>query len=194
MTISGASQCTETRELWGGAVEAQLPARMLDVSDMRPVPDHQEVWADTRTDQAIIFEIVEHDTSVPDGEAGRHMFEDAAVGNEAVASAIDSVASLGAQEVPGVPEASYRCLVRGRQTVRRGQQAADTCVLLAVLRLPHVGSDLLITLSTPSAPPPAAAGEAAAAAAAAGLGEAEQQELMVGMLRSLRVHSWELFG
>ncbi|KAG2430881.1 hypothetical protein HXX76_009855 [Chlamydomonas incerta] len=165
---------------------------MVDVSDLRPVPDHQEVWADTGVDQAIIFEIVEHDASVPDGEAGRHMFEDAAVGNEAVAAAVESVAPLGVQDVPGVSEASYRCVVRGRQTVRRGQQAADTCVLLAVLRLPHVGSDLLITLSTPSTPPPPV-GDAAVAAAAA-LGEGEQQELMAGVLRSLRVQSWELFG
>lgn len=28
------------------------------MSDMRPVPDHQEIWADTGVDQAVIFEIV----------------------------------------------------------------------------------------------------------------------------------------
>ncbi|PNW83396.1 hypothetical protein CHLRE_05g244850v5 [Chlamydomonas reinhardtii] len=191
MAISGSLQSTETRELWGGAVTCSLPARMLDVSDMRPVPDHQEIWADTGVDQAVIFEIVEHDAAVPDGEAGRHMFEDAAVGNEAVAAAVESVAALGVQDVPGVPEASYRCVVRGRQTMRRGQQAADTCVLLAVLRLPHVSSDLLITLSTPSAPQTPVAGAVVSAPA---LGEGEQQELMAAVLRSLRVQSWELFG
>lgn len=97
----------------------------------------------------------------------------------------------GVQDVPGVPEASYRCVVRGRQTMRRGQQAADTCVLLAVLRLPHVSSDLLITLSTPSAPQTPVAGAVVSAPA---LGEGEQQELMAAVLRSLRVQSWELFG
>jgi hypothetical protein len=28
---------------YGGAMQAQLPARFTDVSDVRPVPDHQEV-------------------------------------------------------------------------------------------------------------------------------------------------------
>jgi hypothetical protein len=44
-------------QLWGGAVLAQLPARFADVSDVREVPDHQEVWADAHTDQSVILEI-----------------------------------------------------------------------------------------------------------------------------------------
>lgn len=31
--------------------------RMVDVSDVRVIPDHQEVYLDTETDQALIFEI-----------------------------------------------------------------------------------------------------------------------------------------
>lgn len=30
-------------ELYGGAIIAQFPERFVDVSDFRPVPDHQEV-------------------------------------------------------------------------------------------------------------------------------------------------------
>lgn len=30
-------------ELYGGAIITQLPERFVDVSDFRPVPDHQEV-------------------------------------------------------------------------------------------------------------------------------------------------------
>jgi hypothetical protein len=30
-------------ELYGGAITAQFPERFVDVSDFRPVPDHQEV-------------------------------------------------------------------------------------------------------------------------------------------------------
>ncbi len=32
-----------TRALFGGAIEMNLPQRFVDVSDYRPVPDHQEV-------------------------------------------------------------------------------------------------------------------------------------------------------
>ena len=31
------------RALFGGTVEMSLPQRFVDVSDYRPVPDHQEV-------------------------------------------------------------------------------------------------------------------------------------------------------
>ena len=32
-----------TRALYGGAIELDIPQRFQDVSDFRPVPDHQEV-------------------------------------------------------------------------------------------------------------------------------------------------------
>ncbi len=32
----------ETRQLFGGAIDVQLPSRFQDVSDFRPVPNNQE--------------------------------------------------------------------------------------------------------------------------------------------------------
>lgn len=46
------------RELFGGAMQMAVPCSLQDVSDARPVPDHQEVWADGSTDQSVIVEIV----------------------------------------------------------------------------------------------------------------------------------------
>ena len=34
-----------TRALYGGAIEMDIPKRLEDVSDFRPVPDNQEVCA-----------------------------------------------------------------------------------------------------------------------------------------------------
>ena len=31
------------RDLFGGAMEIQMPGRLMDISEFRPVPDHQEV-------------------------------------------------------------------------------------------------------------------------------------------------------
>ncbi|PNH08418.1 putative ran guanine nucleotide release factor [Tetrabaena socialis] len=180
VTDTAAPAAPTERQLWDGAIVCELPGRLADMSDVRPVPDHQEVWADPELDQALIFEIVEHDASVLDADAGRHMFEDAAAGNEALASSIGAITTLeAAREVPGIPEVSYTCLVRGRQTVRRGQEANDTIMLLAVLRLPRLASDLLITLSTP--------------AAAQQAGE-ESEEVVRLVLRTLRVLEYGLFG
>jgi Ran-interacting Mog1 protein len=44
--------------LFGGAARVMLPARMEDVSDFRPVPDHQEVYTDASADQSVIVEIL----------------------------------------------------------------------------------------------------------------------------------------
>lgn len=43
MTVSAPEANWRTVELFGGALSAQIPERFSDVSDFRPVPDHQEV-------------------------------------------------------------------------------------------------------------------------------------------------------
>lgn len=45
-------------DLYGGALTADIPRAATDVSTARPVPDHQEVFADAGRDQSIVFEIV----------------------------------------------------------------------------------------------------------------------------------------
>ena len=42
---------TGLRELFGGAITVDLPTRLVDVSDFRPVPDNQEVWTDADRDE-----------------------------------------------------------------------------------------------------------------------------------------------
>jgi len=48
--------------LYGGALKADLPAAFMDVSDIRPVPDTQEVWVDSNGLTGIIFDILERIT------------------------------------------------------------------------------------------------------------------------------------
>lgn len=44
MTIKqGVDTDWKDAELFGGAITARLPIRFGDISDVRPVPDHQEV-------------------------------------------------------------------------------------------------------------------------------------------------------
>lgn len=44
--------------LFGGAMSAAIPARFVDASRFREVPDNQEVLVDPDTDQSIIVEIL----------------------------------------------------------------------------------------------------------------------------------------
>lgn len=48
----------QLHQLFGGAVEMAFPQRLIDVSDFRPVPDHQEVYADGGEDQSLIVEVL----------------------------------------------------------------------------------------------------------------------------------------
>ncbi|PSC69030.1 putative ran guanine nucleotide release factor [Micractinium conductrix] len=140
------------RQLFGGAASLWLPQRFADISDFRPIPDHQEVFADANVDQSLVVEIVEHQP-VADSEAGAFFFQDQAQHNEAAHTQMDEVHQLGPADMPGLPAECYRGLVVGQQLVAKGRQGTSALnkvqVLLCCVRLPHVGSDVLITLNSP---------------------------------------------
>jgi Ran-interacting Mog1 protein len=52
-----------TRDLYGGAITAQLPTDFLDASDLRQVPDHQEVYLSPRTLTSAVLEINQYISS-----------------------------------------------------------------------------------------------------------------------------------
>lgn len=95
-----------------------------------------------------------------------------------------------AQDLPRLPPRTcpHACIVSGTQLLTKSRQhasdaqAVDVC--LAVVRLPGVQSDVLITAHAPQAEPQAG----------------QQQEGLGGpglvrqMLRTLAVHDWGLFG
>jgi len=77
-------------DLFGGAMRTVLPKRFRDVSDVRQVPDHQEVWQDIGgaaaagridfNDAAVVVEILDYQ-NVADKNSIRYFFEDLADGN-----------------------------------------------------------------------------------------------------------------
>lgn len=77
------------RALFGGALEMDIPIRFEDISDFRPVPDHQEVWTDASLDQSLVLEIVEHQ-AVSDQDCMELYFKDLAQQNQAISYQIQS--------------------------------------------------------------------------------------------------------
>lgn len=60
LTLRGGEESAESiRDLYGGALKIMLPPGYDDVSDFRPVPDNQEVFADRFSNDSIIIEILE---------------------------------------------------------------------------------------------------------------------------------------
>jgi hypothetical protein len=48
-----------TTKLYGGAIEALIPAHVQDASQFRQIPDNQEVFVSSDSDDSIIIELLE---------------------------------------------------------------------------------------------------------------------------------------
>jgi hypothetical protein len=55
-----ASPSFNEAELFGGAISVQVPTDFQDMSQIRPVPDHQEVFVKLDSIESIMFSILEY--------------------------------------------------------------------------------------------------------------------------------------
>ncbi|KAL3629047.1 hypothetical protein CASFOL_027108 [Castilleja foliolosa] len=69
--------CTQ-RNLFGGAVVSNFSLRFEDVSNIRQVPDHQEVFVDPTRDESLIFELLDLKTDVADHGSATWFLQDLA--------------------------------------------------------------------------------------------------------------------
>ncbi|BDA49170.1 probable ran guanine nucleotide release factor [Coccomyxa sp. Obi] len=183
-------------QLFGGAAEIALPSRFADVSNVRPVPDNQEVYTDANIDQSLIVEIVEH-VDVPDSDSAQHCFNDLASVSGAGMQQIESEAILSPQDMPGVPPEAYKAIVVGQQLVSKGRQASHAAnrvqVILAIIRLKQVSSEVLITLNTP-----VSVSSSSAAAQDIGAGESAHHYMAPSLMRrviaTFKINDYSLFG
>jgi hypothetical protein len=162
--------------LYGGAMQCVMPSGWRDVSEVRQVPDHQEVWQDctvppepdgsvretTWLDGAngcVIFEILDRQDDVTDKDAPAFFFEDLADSNGAEG---DENVSIDWQHVydngsvvdvlPGLrghDGTTTICALEGRQrVVAEGAEAAEWVRIgMVVLRLEALQTDLVISYS-----------------------------------------------
>lgn len=66
------------RPLFGGAISSTFPVRFQDVSNIRQVPDHQEVFVDPARDESLIFELLDLKGEVEDGGSALWFLRDIA--------------------------------------------------------------------------------------------------------------------
>ncbi|KAH3765661.1 ran guanine nucleotide release factor [Pelomyxa schiedti] len=144
-----ASETYERRQLYGGAIEAEVPARFDDISEVRQVEDNQEVFSDARTDQSIIFEIAEYEDTVGDGFAPAHYLQDIAEANDA--TGVSASVAVPFARTLAQPEITYCGVIVGQQDVAKFREHAKNTVrvYLCVMRLPSYRTDLLISMNAP---------------------------------------------
>ncbi|KAF5827868.1 hypothetical protein DUNSADRAFT_18604 [Dunaliella salina] len=186
------------RELFGGAIEMCMPEAYLDMSDIGPVPDNQEVWVDGGN--SLIMEIVER-SELPEGEVGRFYWQDLASVSESTSTRLDGQEELDVEkELPGIPSSScpHAYLVNGCQTLTKSRQhpsqAHPVAVWLTILRLPGVQADLLVTANFPCTEADNDRNGSAAGRPMESEGMEGRSQVVKSMLRTLVVRDWSLFG
>ncbi|XP_073333213.1 ran guanine nucleotide release factor [Pagrus major] len=191
---SAAGSAGQSHPLFGGALSAVLPHSTTDISELREIPDNQEVFAHAHTDQSLIVELVEYQAQVADQDAARYHFEDIAGSNKALepgAFEVTSVASLSKSEL-SLSDCSSAWMLTGTQCVSKfNEEARNTVTLhLGLFRLPQFSTDILITFNDPQSISP----DSSSAASAGTHREPWSVQDFQHLLQTLTLHDSGLFG
>ena len=184
-------------KLWDGAALAWVPEGFDDVSRIRQVPDTQEVYCNADTDQCLIFELLELAEDHPAGlPALTYYAQDLSEANDSEISVPVAAESLKEHHPDDARYASRvsACVsgVSFQRVAKFHDAGANTLhVVLGLSRLPSVGTDVLITLSTPTDISPASS----SAKTARSLASPEAaRALMDRVMASFRIVDWSLFA
>ncbi|KAJ0677627.1 putative ran-interacting Mog1 protein [Helianthus annuus] len=174
-----------------------------DVSNIREVPDHQEVFVDPARDESLIIELLEMKHDVPDDGSATWFLQDlaseqGAEGNIVTEqSAVFEAQGLGYGNTPSVitTAAAQMAISKGRQ----GREAQNLVkVYLANLRLKGVQTDVLITAYEPVFISPSSESARSVGAGltvpAADTGRTPMADVFKQVVATFRINDWNLFG
>ncbi|BAT99262.1 hypothetical protein LR48_Vigan06g104500 [Vigna angularis] len=193
---------TYQHPLFGGKISCTFPNRFQDVSDIREVPDHQEVFADPNRDESLIIELLEFRPDVADDESAVWFLHDLASEQDAEGTLV--VEQSGVLEAPGLTYYNTPAVVTtavGQMAISKGRQGREAQnivkVYLANLRLKEVDTDVLITAYEPIVINPLSESAdtvgAGVAVPAAQVGCTPMDEVFKLAVTSFRVLDWSLF-
>ncbi|KIW00883.1 uncharacterized protein PV09_07636 [Verruconis gallopava] len=141
--------------LFGGALALELPATFADVSTIREVPDHQEVYLDAEGYTNVIIEILERvdkDKAPTDEDATKYHL------NDIVSTETDETRFWGgeAAHLSKLPETPAYTLFTSQHVDRNapGRQSKEdfTATLLTLVRLEKQKTDILLVVNVPHLP------------------------------------------
>ncbi|XP_012630922.1 ran guanine nucleotide release factor isoform X1 [Microcebus murinus] len=181
---------TRDYPLFGGAFSAILPPGAIDVSDLRPVPDNQEVFCHPVTDQSLIVELLELQAHVGGEAAARYHFEDVGGVQGARAVQVESVRPLSLENLALRSCCQEAWVLSGKQQVAKENQqvAKDVTLHQALLRLHQYQTDLLLTFNQPPPDNRSSLGPENLSPPPWSLGDFEQ------LVASLTLHDPNIFG
>ncbi|KAK2375149.1 ran guanine nucleotide release factor [Trifolium repens] len=204
-TIASAKMSQEVvnqRPLFGGKISTVFPNRFQDVSNIREVPDHQEVFADPSRDESLIVELLEYKPDVADNGSAAWFLQDLA--NEQDAEGTVVIEQSGVLEAPGLMYNNIPAVITtavGQMAISKGRQGREAQnivkVYLANLRIKGVETDVLITAYEPIVINPFSESAdtvgAGMAVPAAQAGCMSMDEVFKLAVTSFKVYDWSLF-
>ncbi|KIJ69478.1 hypothetical protein HYDPIDRAFT_80300 [Hydnomerulius pinastri MD-312] len=141
----------QARGFFGGAIVAELPADLLDASDIRQVPDTQEVFLYPNMEGPfLVVEVLERVSEPDDMKAVKFHFEALAYDNDAVASAMQEPRVVTNDRGDNTPSP---ITLRGTQSIRKFNRTAvdQVEILMALFRVQvaQKSADIVVSASIP---------------------------------------------
>ncbi|KAF1844030.1 Mog1p/PsbP-like protein [Cucurbitaria berberidis CBS 394.84] len=177
--------------LYGGAITVDLPSGFADTSQIRQVPDHQEVYLDAEGYSSVVVEILEYVHKSSDDEALQYHFADLVDGTGDATTIVEQ----GRAQLKSLPNAPLLTLtfIQTPPTPNpnpRRKTPEFTYIHLLLLRLKEQATDLMITINIPHY-----AGEYQKAAEEGGQTQLmkDSAALKEKVLESFEIKEWGLF-
>ncbi|ORZ03191.1 hypothetical protein BCR43DRAFT_482893 [Syncephalastrum racemosum] len=186
----------KSRNLYGGAIVCPVKDTFADASEFRQIPDNQEVFVDTETQQSLVVELLEQVEAENEAIPTYH-FQQLAEDNEAIAAEIDRVELRDpVLATPMLPPNTIVYVLQGKQQIAKFNeskvQASNTVeMVLAVVRLTQVQTDLVISINAPVA---VASQSSEAIDVSPPVTLTDVHNEMDALLRELQIKDWQLFG
>ncbi|KIM48849.1 hypothetical protein M413DRAFT_438024 [Hebeloma cylindrosporum] len=136
------------RELFGGAITAQSAPDLIDASNIRQVPDTQEVFIYPHSNISIIVEILQRVEHSDLNDAIRFHFDSLAHDNSARSAEVENVAAIPNDKQN---ETLPAMVLKGHQMVPKFNHTAPDKVqiLMALFRVESKLVDLVVTFNIP---------------------------------------------
>lgn len=140
-----------TTDLFGGAMSAVFPPGAQDMSNFREIPDHQEVFTHSVTDQSIIIEILEYVQGTDDIALKTHYDDlvrdnDVCDGDHVILETVQITTDKLAMS-----ECESAHYVLGQQKVSKFKEVSKNTINIhmGLFRIPDFTTDILVTFNDP---------------------------------------------
>jgi len=136
------------RDLYGGAIVAKMPPNLIDASDIRQVPDNQEVFLYPDSGVSIIVEILQMVQPPQLEDAIKFHFDSLAHDNSAKTSAIENIS---AQISNGDKHTPAPVLLKGVQLIPKFNHLTldKVRIFMGLFRVKSKNADLVVSFNVP---------------------------------------------